>query len=487
MKIVLDTHCVLEGLTPDQERYWQGRCNYQNPAFTEARRAGRKVGPTRDHPYGIPEKIGLWESTTEGLVLPRGMFREVRGKHPGAEIIDSRLCPVRGPLDLNAELRDYQEEAIVAAAIENEQGVIQAPTGSGKTVIAMGLMARLATPAIMLVHTKVLLDQSAASVRRFLGIEPGMIGAGQQRIQDITIAMVPTLAHENNTKLLQDIGQRFGLLIQDECHHAAAASFRRIIQSFPARYRFGVTATPIRKDGLTQMLWDVVGPKVYFVAPKRLIDQGAITPAKVERIYTTFCPQALPMQRLTAFQQMNIRKQGRTPRPSLDTGALMEMLTRDPERNQLILDTILQLHEERSLVLTERVPHAHWIAASLAARGLRSMAMTGETSDRDRDAILSGLRDGTLPVMVSTPNLVGEGFDLPIIDTVFLIVPNGNITRTTQALGRVLRPAKGKDRGRIVDFVDSGVPRLRDQAVTRDRVYKTFERSDSELALGRTA
>lgn len=176
---------------------------------------------------------------------------------------------------------------------------------------------------------------------------------------------------------------------------------------------------------------------------------------------------------------------GYAVRDTTDFVALLDLLTKDAERNQVVLDTICDLHEERSLVLTDRVEHAKQITAAVRARGLRAACMTGETPKGERAEALGGLRAGTLPVLVATSALVSEGFDLPTIDTVFLCVPNGNVTKTTQILGRVLRPAKGKARGRIVDFRDDGVPNLVAQARARDKVYATFERG--ELPLKRSA
>lgn len=487
IRAFIGTELALTGLSPEQIRTWQARATYDNPLFAAARRDGRFTGPTRANPEGIPERLRLWriEEGPEGeaLVLPRGLLSAVEDAlRP--ELRDLRVCPpLSAPLRLSATLRDYQQAA-VSVIRDDEQGVIQAPTGSGKTVIGLGLIAALETPALFVVHTRVLLDQTAASMAAMLGVTPGRIGDGKCVVGDVTVAMVQTLMRATPS-VIRDLSRRFGLVILDEAHHAPAASFREVVARFPARYRVGLTATPTRKDGLHGMLYDVIGPVAYRVAPSRLIDSGAIVPAEVVRIRTGWTPREVPVQRLSGAQVRRLEHEGRKARQSVDYGRLIALLVESGERNQVLVDSIVDLHEERSLVLTERVEHAKRLADVLTARGLRASAMTGDCGKAARSVILSGLRAGTLPVLVSTPHLVGEGFDLPTIDTVFLAAPNGNVAKTTQILGRVLRPSKGKTRGRIVDFRDDDVPTLRGQAAQRDRVYRTFERAP--LALGRVA
>lgn len=494
IRAYVGSELILTGLSPEQTRTWQARATYDNPAFAAARRDGRFTGPTRDNPEGIPERLRLWRAEEgpdgEALVLPRGLLSAVEDAlRP--ELRDLRVCPpLSAPFRLSATLRDYQLAA-VSTIQDDEQGVIQAPTGSGKTVIGLGLIAALGTPALFVVHTRVLLDQTAESMAEMLGVTPGRIGDGKCVVGDVTVAMVQTLMRAT-PGVIRDLSRRFGLVILDEAHHAPAASFRKVIAQFPARYRVGLTATPTRKDGLHGMLYDVIGPVAYRVAPSRLIDSGAIVPAEVVKIRTRWIPRpkkegesAIPMVKRSEAQTKRIESSGRKVRQTVDYGRLIALLVESGERNQVLVDSIVELHEERSLVLTERVEHAKRLADALTARGLRASAMTGDCGKVARSVILSGLRAGTLPVLVSTPHLVGEGFNLPTIDTVFLAAPNGNIAKTTQLLGRVLRPSKGKTRGRIVDFRDDDVPLLRGQAAQRDRVYRTFERAP--LALGRVA
>lgn len=425
---------VLEGL--------RNRFTYENPVYWDARRFRR---PCRH----IPRKIELFHEDGPGAFsLPRGaagFALEVLA--PFSPQIDDRTAfPPSPSRVLRGALRDYQDAA-VRAALAAREGVIQAPTGSGKTVIAMGLAARLHTPVLFLVHTAVLLDQTVDKVREFLGVEPGRVGGGHEDWADVTVAMVQTLQRRD----LSDLRDRFGLVILDEAHHCPAETFKALLQRFAARYRIGLTATPTRKDRLHPVLYDVVGPILHAVAPRTLVATGSIAPTEVVEVETGY---------KGAYRN--------------NYGALINRLARNKDRNALVVESVLRHRGGRSLVLSERVAHCALLAEALRQRGVPAQSLTGDMGREARDAVLRDFSEGRAEVLVSTTALVGEGFDLPAIDTVFLTVPNGNVAKTTQALGRALRPHEGKIAGRIVDFVDGEVPLLKNQFRKRSRVYRGF-------------
>ena len=448
MKVVLRERMWIDGVNPEDPDHasvieqLRERFTLKNPVYWAARQYRR---PCRH----IPKLIELFDEPVCGRMgVPRGAIDEVL-RILGDRVDDVRdetAFPPRGPLTLAAELRPYQEEA-VAAALAEHQGVIQAPTGSGKTVVALGLVARLQTPALIVVHTSVLFEQTAERVRAFLGIEPGRVGAGHDELGDVTIAMVQTLLRRD----LSPWRDTFGLVILDEAHHCPAESFKSAVQKLGARYRIGLTATPTRKDRLHPVLFDVVGPIVHRVQPKTLVASGSIARTEVVEVETGF----------KSWYRNNY-------------GALINRVVKNAKRNDVIVDAVVRLHTGRSLVLTERVAHGELLAERIVAAGLRAEGISGTTPRELRDDVIRRFSTGETELLVATTALVGEGFDLPAIDTVFLTVPNGNVAKTTQALGRALRPHEGKVSGRIIDFVDSGVPLLKNQFVRRQRVYKSF-------------
>ncbi|MBM4397719.1 MAG: DEAD/DEAH box helicase [Deltaproteobacteria bacterium] len=461
MEVVLASRVEVRGVNPGDPAHaaaidrLRERFDRENPVYWDARRFRR---PCRH----IVRRIELIDGPDAGGVVrgPRGAWKEVvgcLGDLVDAPVREATAFPEALHLALTGELRDYQAAA-VEAAVREAGGVIQAPTGSGKTVVAMGLVARLRTPALIVVHTSVLLEQTAARVRQFLGVEPALVGGGHDSPGqadclsggpggDVTIAMVQTLMRRD----LAPWRDRFGLVVLDEAHHCPAETFKSVVQAFAARYRVGLTATPNRKDRLHPVLYDVVGPLVHVVAPKTLVATGSIARVEVIHVETEF---------RGAFRN--------------NYGRLINRVAADPGRNALLVEKIRQLHAGRSLVLSERVDHCRMLADRLAEAGVKAVAMTGETPREAREDLLRRFASGDVEALVSTTALVGEGFDLPAIDTVFLTIPNGNVAKTTQALGRALRPHEGKAAGRIVDFVDSRVSLLRNQFNRRLRVYQRF-------------
>lgn len=384
--------------------------------------------------------------------LPRGAettLRRMLAEYlPDVRVVweDRTVRPSAGLFRLNGELRDYQSD-VVTAAIKAGQGVIQAPTGSGKTVIACGLVAASGLNTLFVVHTSVLLEQTAAAVRRFLGVEPGIIGAGRDEPAPVTVAMVQTLGRRNPAPL----HPLFGMVILDEAHHCPAESFKSIVGSFPAACRFGLTATPTRKDRLHPVLFDVVGPIITRVDARNLMVSGSITPVEVVGIDTGF-----------------------KTRYTKDYAKLITRIAGNRARNDLVVESVARHMGDRTLVLSERVDHCRKLADGLGAAGIPAVVLTGCVAREDRKQILDDFAAGRFRVLVSTSSLVGEGFDLPVLDTVVVTIPNGNVARTTQLLGRALRPSSGKTAGRIVDFRDFQVPLLVSQFNRRMSVYRKF-------------
>jgi superfamily II DNA or RNA helicase len=426
---------------PELLEAWRARFTFDNPLYWEARRNRR---PCKH----IPRSVASFEEDATTFHLPRGALREVyeRDLKPLAPAFqDETVFPPRVPIAFRGELRDYQAAAIQACQARRG-GVIVAPTGSGKTVIALALIALVETPVLFLVHTGVLLRQTAERMRAFLGIEPGVIGGGRWEVSEVTVATVQTL----RTRGFDELKTRFGMVILDECHHCPAYSFRSILGRFPARFRVGLTATPERQDRLHPILFDVVGPIAY-----------SIERPVLEEARTILRPQVVDVE--TAFRYF-YRRNAWT--------RMIESLTRNAARNELVCEMVSMNHRQRSLVTTERVAHAERLAALLEARFPGRVGLVHGQMPREQvQQVLGGLADGQTPVVVATTSMIGEGFDLPDLDALFLTVPHGNPTKTAQLLGRILRPSPGKEMPRVVDFADVKVPILRSLWLKRKKVY----------------
>jgi superfamily II DNA or RNA helicase len=447
--LTIDTHLTLTSPPCPPEvfaalRTWATeRYVLENPLYWQARLHRR---PCKH----IPRQLVMATIEEERLVLPRGANLDLKKQlallcpDELVTVVDHRAAPgLSQPVTLSVPLRHYQQVAVDQVALRRD-GVVVAPTGSGKTMMAMGIIARLGLKALVVVHTRTLLDQTCAVIERTLGITPGRLGGGDDDVREVTVATVQTLSRRD-PQVLRDA---FGLVLLDEAHHCPAATFTDVLQGFAARHRVGLTATPERADELHPLMYATLGPELFRVKPGAMVDVGSLVAPVVVPVATSF-------------------RGGRV----MDHGQMVTRLCDDPERNQEVVRTIQATRGRHALVLSERVQHCEELVQMLQERLIPAHLLVGHMAVEARQAAIAAFLTGPDAVLVATGSLLGEGFDCPDLDTLYLVVPSGNLTRTTQALGRVLRPSPGKPAPRVYDFVDALTPGLEKSFRKRLAVY----------------
>ncbi|MFH0996414.1 MAG: DEAD/DEAH box helicase [Pseudomonadota bacterium] len=319
-------------------------------------------------------------------------------------------------------LKPFQREA-VAAVLKKDFGTLQAPTGSGKTVMALAIIAARRQPALIVVHTKELLTQWVDRIETFLGIpkaDIGIIGGGKMRIGDkITVALVQSLV-----KYAEDVYEHVGFLIVDECHRAPSKTFTDCVSLFDSKYMLGLSATPWRRDGLTRLIWFYLGDKVHEVNGQHLVDDGHICRAEVVTIETNF---QTDLDGSTQYSKM------------------LSELCADEDRNILVASHAASEANGSSgisLVLSDRKGHCDALQAALSDIGTDADVLTGDTSTKDRMALSGKLLSGDVRILIATGQLIGEGFDLPEISSVVLATPVKFSGRLIQYIGRAI-PREG--------------------------------------------
>lgn len=395
-------------------RQWQIRC----------RKAGREVGSKPDEVYvsagpifGGPFDLGWW--------LPR--HAPVKIQHPAWAMV----LPEAEPLTLGVQLRPFQAAAVEALLWE-QSGTIVAPCGGGKTTVGAALISRVATPALVLVHTIDLAEQWRDRCRTQLGVEAGLVGDGERNVDArVVVATIQTLATWPWAEVWA-FGERFGLVILDEAHHAPARTFGAVLSALPGRYRVGLTATPTRQDRLEDFLYWSCGRVVYQVRQWDLEEAGYTLTPKITWLPTRFIPKT----------------------SSDDWTGLCNELALDVERNLLLVHEIRRRAEEGRtvLVLADRVAHCEDLADALAPH-VSARALVGKMTKRARAEVLDQFRAGELRVVTAT-SLADEGLDVSGIDCVFLATPSRNEGRVQQRVGRGLRPKPGKQQPEVVDVLD---------------------------------
>jgi superfamily II DNA or RNA helicase len=444
MEFEIGCNIILRNLKPETEHAVMGRLTMPNPKYDEAVKMDRWTGNLE--PY-----LRFYEQTGTGLACPRGAARQVYElcRRHGEEIrfIDTRRTLPPVDFQFRGSLRPFQQTA-VNSCLKHEFGILSAPTGSGKTVMAAYMIAQRKQPVLIVVHTKELLNQWRERVKQFLGIKAGLIGGGKMEIRPVTVATVQTLVkHAENT------APHFGYLIADECHRAPAMQYVKAIEAFDCQYMTGLSATPYRRDGLSKVIFWHIGDVAAKIDKAELVGTGDLCPAGVVWIETDFS---------TA-----------TDATEYYSKALSE-LAEDQARNQLICRTVAENNSHGiSLLLSDRKAHCHALAAILESQhGIKAVVLTGATGTRDRERILDDLHQGRCRYLIATGQLIGEGFDLPAISSMFLATPVKYHGRLIQYIGRALRPAPGKDKAAIYDFVDARNPVFAASAKSRAYTYE---------------
>jgi superfamily II DNA or RNA helicase len=451
VRVVLGRAVAVRGLGERDEAAIKAACEFPNPEHAKLERLGKWTGDT-------DRVIRCWSDVNGWLVVPTGAedlvmrAASVAGRPVALE--DRTAIPglarIARPTGV---LYDYQGAAL-ESLLRRRSGMLVAPPGSGKTNVLLTAAARLETPTLVVVHTRELVAQTVERCRSWLGVEPDVVGGGHSRLSDeppaVTVATVQSLAASGRRRAIELRG-RFGAVMVDENHHSSARTWSAVLGELSARYKYGFTATPRRKDGLDRLAELATGPIAATVSTDDVVAAGRIVRPSVEFVETAWA--------------------GRLQSTDEWTRAVTA-LARDAERNALVVREVyrrLRDGARRALILTDRVDHV----AELAFRcEPGAVWITGATPAGERGLLMDLVRRGSVPVTIATTGVMGEGVDVPGWDLVALATPFAAGARLTQAVGRVARAASGKTGALVVDFVDARVPILAAAARGRERAYR---------------
>ena len=432
---------------------------FQNPDFYRAQ-------AMRQPTFGKPRIISCADLSARHIGLPRGCLDEVltllNSLGIGAELEDHRVdgTPLPAGVRFVGQLHASQAAALDALAA-HDTGVLAATTAFGKTVVAAALIARRQRNTLVLVHRRELLAQWAERLKTFLSVDPrliGEIGGGRHKPGGIIdVALIQSLVRKGE---VSDIVGSYGHLVVDECHHLSAVSFELAARRAKARYVVGLSATIARKDGHHPIIFMQCGPVRYRVdaraqAARRGIDH------RVQLRPTSFrLPPGL----------------SEAERP--DMSAIYAALAHDAARNQLIFDDVLAaLEAKRSpVVLTERRDHLEYLRDRFQRFARNVVILHGGMTAAARDAAQAALRvpDGQERLIIATGRYIGEGFDDPRLDTLFLTLPISWKGTLAQYVGRLHREHQGKTQVQVYDYTDDAVPVLARMAARRRIGYRAL-------------
>ena len=410
--------------------------------------------------YAIPRIISCFDITNEYLAMPRGCEDAIRSflndNAVTYTIIDKTNHGNKISVSFQGEEREEQLEAI-NALLPYTNGILHATTAFGKTVTAAAIIARKKVNTLILVHSKALLKQWHDRLTEFLNIDYpkheeknkrgrrkvfSPIGcfdsSGNTLHGIIDIALIQSCLDEDGVKpFVQD----YGMVIVDECHHVSSITFEQVLMSIKTHTIYGLTATPIRKDGHQPIIFMQCGPIRFSTDVKSQIAKQSFDRFLIPR-----------------FTSYNSILEDR-----LSIATLYKYLSEDEIRNNLIVEDICKaVNTGRTpIILTNRTAHVSVLAEKLKATIKNVISLTGiGTTKEKREAMqrLQTIPDSEQLVIVATGKYVGEGFDYPRLDTLFLALPISWKGLLTQYAGRLHREYEGKKDVRIYDYIDIHEP-----------------------------
>lgn len=442
MHVIISNMILIINPTKEILKYCERELAVSNPEYIKKERMGLWVGNT-------PRVLELYIRDGRDIIVPVGAFRHIK------DLIDSSRIPCTYEVDLgehkwvnfNASmgLYDYQAQAVIAMS-QHGFGILQAPTGSGKTQMGIALIVRHGLKALWLTHTTDLLNQSYERAAKYIDKSAlGKITGGKVHIgEGITFATVQTLAKQDLSKYKYV----WDVVVVDECHRCAGTPtsytrFSKVISSLAARHKYGLSATVHRSDGLIKTVYALLGDVMYTVPQEAVAD--TVMQVTVQRVDTELTE---------------------VPAEALDTDGMLiharfiSALSRDRKRNALIESNLIKNHEHYNLILSDRLEQLNELYEGLPSC-IREQAvvidgkMTSKKGRAEREQAIEDIRSGKKHFLFASYSLAKEGLDIPRLDRLHLVTPQKDYAVIVQSVGRVARKCEGKGQPICYDYVDS--------------------------------
>jgi len=448
----MGSRCIAYHTTELEKRQIQSQPTLPNPEYSELvkllamaeRRGDSKKAQRVQYSMGkTPEVLHYWKQDADGaLLLPIGFVYRLPG---GSTMMKASSDGCDAVID--RRLRMYQWAAM-QELLGRRGGVLNVPTGGGKTFIGCAMIAARKSTALVIVPTKELQGQWDEEIQEILRFKPRLLG-GKARAGDdrATIAIINSAA--KHVAKYSNVGH----LIVDECHRVASKMYWDTVMAVHAAYRLGLSATPYRRDGLGPVIEWAFGPTTA-LSRSGLVKSGHLLKIDYRQVASGFETELDGAENFTGIRNE---------------------LVYDPGRNALI-KALAEGEQGITLVLVDRVAHCDILGKQIDG----SVIINGKLKPVERWAALADAKSLTRGTIIATSDLLGEGFDLPAASTLILASPTRFSGRIIQRIGRVLRPYGDQTHGAVIDICDWKVPQLAGQAAARRRVYEKIKLEEKE-------
>ena len=432
MKAIVGKEIRVIEPSPDFRKMVESELTVSNPDFERLKKMGKWAG-------GTPSTIRFYRTEGKDIILPFGCLREYVFKNikdveadfeQTGNVIYTQYVP----------LYEYQDKA-VEEALAKRNGILVAPCGSGKTQMGLAIARRISKPTLWITHTRDLMVQAEERAKSIFDLPKeayGEITEGKVNIgTHLTFSTVQTLARVNLDNL------KFGCVIVDECHHAvqsykSTSMFAKVMNQISCRYKFGLTATPYRGDGLEKGMFALIGDICSIVDEKEVKE-------KTVPVYEKWYNVPISTNSIECYNGDG----------TLDYTKLITGLCNDEERNTYIGRTIVDI-EGSCLVLSDRLSQLESLMSFVSNFKNCDMVKATNTKKgkKERKEAIEKLKDGMIDCLFATYKLAKEGLDIPSLEHVVMASPIKDKSTVIQTAGRVARKAEGKTCGYVHDFID---------------------------------
>lgn len=459
MEITISNKIYIKDFSNDLLNWAEKNLTIVNPKWQTLKRIGKEETIIRCH---IPEYIKIYSIKGKTLTLPfgclYGIWKFIKSEKIDLKLNDSDYEISNKNIPTRIELYDYQKEAINNMVL-SKGGVLVSPCGSGKTVCGIEIIHSIGKRFLWLTHTGDLLRQTRSRMKSlYPELDIGLITEGEINIgKDGCIATVQTLANVD----IDEFKDYFEVIVVDECAHVSGAPtlvkmFQKILDSIPARYKYGLTATPTRSDTMIKAMYAYIGlSKNGEFEPTYKVNKDNVKTmvALHEKIDIPFDIDFSILNSDGTFDYYN----------------LINYISNNSKRNDIILDNICKCQQEgrKQVVLCQLVSHCETMHKKLLERGIKSELVIGKTKNKERERVLNNPEEWD--VIVSTYKLLKEGVDVKALDTLHLCTPQKDKATVVQCVGRIERLFENKKQPIVYDYVDIKIPYCERKYIERKR------------------
>ena len=435
MELIISNEITIMDPTQEVRQWVYDKLKVPNPEYANKLKMGLWIGNT-------PKELKLYRISGNNIIIPYGAYKSLYNTFPYLrDIVTSVDLSANKHVNYNANisLYPYQENA-VESLINANGGILKSKAGSGKTRMGIATICRMGLKTLWLTHTNELLNQSYNSASEFIDKKLlGKITAGKMDISEgITFATVQTLSKAD----LNLLRYEWDMVVTDECHRASmsvtrATMFSKVLNNLAARYKYGLSATLHRADGLIKCTYALLGGVAHTV-PDSVVNTMRV---KIQRKDTG----------------VQISRKCLDTDGTLCYAKLINYLAENGKRNYIISNDIEELMRQGHsiIVLSDRVEHLNALKQTLSEWGkLETVILHGKVKKADREQALEDMRTKKKHILLATYSLAKEGLDVPCLDRLLLATPVKDYAIVVQSVGRIARVCEDKGTPVVYDYVD---------------------------------